>query len=96
MTDDVLDQHCAAIGRDPNQIVRSVQIIVTAEDPTPDASTPLPQPMGPSAAREFLVELVDTGASHLVLAPIGFASVQQLADEVVAPVMAHVRSSTAG
>jgi alkanesulfonate monooxygenase SsuD/methylene tetrahydromethanopterin reductase-like flavin-dependent oxidoreductase (luciferase family) len=92
----VLDEHCAAIGRDPNRIVRSVQVIVTAEDPTPDASTPLPQLMGPTAAREFLVELVDAGASHLVLAPIGFASVQQLADEVVDPVIAHVRSSTAG
>jgi hypothetical protein len=51
--------------------------------------------MGPTAAREFLVELVDAGASHLVLAPIGFASVQPLADEVVDPVIAHVRSSTA-
>jgi alkanesulfonate monooxygenase SsuD/methylene tetrahydromethanopterin reductase-like flavin-dependent oxidoreductase (luciferase family) len=31
----VLNQHCAAIGRDPHEIVRSVQLLVLAHPATP-------------------------------------------------------------
>ena len=52
----VLDEHCAAAGRDPAQITRSMQILV--------------RPGDPAASRALLLELIDAGASHLVLAPV--------------------------
>ena len=52
----VLDEHCAAIGRDPAEITRSMQIIVPPGDP--------------AASRALLLELIDAGATHLVLAPV--------------------------
>jgi alkanesulfonate monooxygenase SsuD/methylene tetrahydromethanopterin reductase-like flavin-dependent oxidoreductase (luciferase family) len=76
----VLDEHCAAIGRDPSEIIRSVQILVRCADPA-----------APAAARETLLGLIDAGARHLVLAAIPpFPSVRWLADEIVAPVLAAV------
>jgi alkanesulfonate monooxygenase SsuD/methylene tetrahydromethanopterin reductase-like flavin-dependent oxidoreductase (luciferase family) len=85
----VLDEHCAAVGRDPAEVVRSVQVLVTRDEqqPTPPGSA-LPSYFGPAAAREFLLALIDAGARHLVLAPVGSTSVQWLADEIVAPVLA--------
>ena len=86
----ILDEHCAAIGRDPAEIVRSVQVLVSRDEQA--ASAPggaLPSYFGPAAAREFLLALIDAGARHLVLAPVWEApSIQWLADEVVAPVLA--------
>jgi alkanesulfonate monooxygenase SsuD/methylene tetrahydromethanopterin reductase-like flavin-dependent oxidoreductase (luciferase family) len=86
----VLDEHCAAIGRDPAEITRSVQLLVTTEEQPPAApGSALPNYFGPAAAREFLLALIDAGARHLVLAPVSEApSVQWLADEIVAPVLA--------
>ena len=85
----VLDEHCAAIGRDPAEIVRSVQVLVTREEQPPaPAGSALPSYFGPAAARDHLVALIDAGARHLVLASVGTASVQWLADEVVGPVLA--------
>jgi alkanesulfonate monooxygenase SsuD/methylene tetrahydromethanopterin reductase-like flavin-dependent oxidoreductase (luciferase family) len=52
----VLDGHCAAIGRDPAQITRSMQVLVRMDDPAP--------------ARAQLRELISVGATHLVLAPV--------------------------
>jgi alkanesulfonate monooxygenase SsuD/methylene tetrahydromethanopterin reductase-like flavin-dependent oxidoreductase (luciferase family) len=90
----VLDEHCAAIGRDPKEIRRSVQLLVTATAPegsTSDGRPNLPGRYDPTAAREALVEFIHAGASHLVLAPIPpYPSVQWLADEIVEPVLAAV------
>ena len=73
----VLDEHCEAIGRDPSEIVRSVQYIVPLDDP--------------ATARDTLLELVAAGAGHLVLnvrpAP-GVA--RRVADEIVEPVLAQL------
>jgi alkanesulfonate monooxygenase SsuD/methylene tetrahydromethanopterin reductase-like flavin-dependent oxidoreductase (luciferase family) len=94
----VLDEHCAAIGRDPRQIVRSVQVLVSATERSPAASSTaasstaassLPRFMGPAAVRELLTGLIEAGASHFVLAPIPpYPSVRWLADEIVEPVFA--------
>ena len=50
-----LDEQCAAIGRDPGAITRSVQLPVSYEDA--------------GAARESLRRLIDAGFSHVVLNP---------------------------
>ena len=77
----VLDEHCAAAGRDPAGITRSMQILV--------------RPGDPAAARALLLELIDAGATHLVLAPVPpwpDRPAQWLADEVAAPVAAQLAS----
>jgi hypothetical protein len=79
----VLDEHCAAIGRDPKGITRTAQVIFTAEDLPAGGRLP-----GPAGAREMVLELIDAGAQHLVLAPIGMPSVQWVADEIIGPVLA--------
>jgi alkanesulfonate monooxygenase SsuD/methylene tetrahydromethanopterin reductase-like flavin-dependent oxidoreductase (luciferase family) len=86
----VLDEHCAAIGRDPAEIVRSVQVLVSTEEvPAPAPGGTLPNYFGPVAAREFLLALIDAGARHLVLAPVSAnPSAQWLADEIIEPVLA--------
>jgi hypothetical protein len=38
----------------------------------------------------LLIELIDAGARHLVLAPIGMPSVQWVAGEIIEPVLAAV------
>jgi alkanesulfonate monooxygenase SsuD/methylene tetrahydromethanopterin reductase-like flavin-dependent oxidoreductase (luciferase family) len=80
----VLDDHCAAIGRDPAEITRSVQVFFTATEPS-GGTTRYP---GPAAARELLAELIDAGARHCGLACLGLPSVQWVADEIVNPVRA--------
>ena len=85
----ILDDHCAAIGRDPAEITRSVQVFFTAEEPAGgNARHP-----GPAQARDLLAELIDAGARHCVLACLGLPSVQWVADEVVTPVRAMTASS---
>ena len=80
----VLDDHCAAIGRDPAEIIRSVQVFFTAQEPSSGTA----RHPGPAAARELLAELIDAGARHCVLACIGLPSAQWAADEIVRPVRA--------
>jgi alkanesulfonate monooxygenase SsuD/methylene tetrahydromethanopterin reductase-like flavin-dependent oxidoreductase (luciferase family) len=80
----VLDDHCAAIGRDPAEITRSVQVFFTAQEP----SSATARHPGPAAARELLAELIEAGARHCVLACIGAPSAQWMADEVIRPVRA--------
>jgi len=78
----VLDEHCAAIGRDPKEITRSVQTHVNAADP--------------AATRDFLVELIEAGATHLVLnvpPPYPESAARRLADEIIEPVVARVKVS---
>jgi alkanesulfonate monooxygenase SsuD/methylene tetrahydromethanopterin reductase-like flavin-dependent oxidoreductase (luciferase family) len=91
----VLDDHCAAIGRDPSEIVRSVQVLVAMGNPAGGATIGrqdgLPRYLEPAATRELLLQLIDAGARHLVLAPVSpHTSVRRLAEEIVEPVLAAV------
>ena len=73
----VLEEHCAAVGRDPGQIVRSVQVAVNYED--------LPGTV--DAVRGY----VDAGATHLILNlryPYPEGIVGRLAEEVLPRVRA--------
>jgi len=72
----VLDEHCAAIGRDPSEITRSARVFFTAHEPPAAGPSRFP---GPAGARELLGELIDAGARHLVLGPIGMPSVPWVA-----------------
>jgi alkanesulfonate monooxygenase SsuD/methylene tetrahydromethanopterin reductase-like flavin-dependent oxidoreductase (luciferase family) len=75
----VLGEHCAAIGRDPAGITRSMQIIVRC-----DERDAVP------AARGQLLDRIEVGVSHLVIAALlGDRPVQWLADEIVYPVLAE-------
>ncbi|WP_033222059.1 LLM class flavin-dependent oxidoreductase [Kitasatospora phosalacinea] len=70
----VLDAHCAAIGRDPATLTRSVQYIVSYQDPARD--------------RAVLAELIDAGFTHLVLslrAPYPPGVAEWLVKEIVRP-----------
>jgi alkanesulfonate monooxygenase SsuD/methylene tetrahydromethanopterin reductase-like flavin-dependent oxidoreductase (luciferase family) len=87
----VLDEHCAAVGRDPKEIRRSAQVLVAAAPPTTPggARRDLPGQFDPAATRNLLVELMRAGADHLVIAPIPpYPSVQWLAHEIVEPALA--------
>ena len=79
--DRVLVDHCAAIGRDPGEIARSMQTIVRCDDPA-----------APAATRAILLDMIDAGVTHIVLAAVlGDRPVRWLADEIVAPVLAEVQ-----
>jgi alkanesulfonate monooxygenase SsuD/methylene tetrahydromethanopterin reductase-like flavin-dependent oxidoreductase (luciferase family) len=82
----VLDDHCAAVGRDPSEIRRSVQLLVGAGQPA-SAATNLPPVLDPAATRKLLIDFIEAGVNHIVLAPIG-VPLRWLADEVVHPVLA--------
>jgi alkanesulfonate monooxygenase SsuD/methylene tetrahydromethanopterin reductase-like flavin-dependent oxidoreductase (luciferase family) len=70
----VLDEHCAAIGRDPHEITRSVQMLLRDEDP--------------AKTRDVLTGFIEAGATHLVLAPLPpYRPVRQIADEIIAPLL---------
>jgi alkanesulfonate monooxygenase SsuD/methylene tetrahydromethanopterin reductase-like flavin-dependent oxidoreductase (luciferase family) len=81
----VLDEHCAAIGRDPAQITRSVQILFTATEPAAGSAARLP---GPTAARDLIQELIEAGARHIVLAGADLPSARWVAEEIIEPVLA--------
>jgi alkanesulfonate monooxygenase SsuD/methylene tetrahydromethanopterin reductase-like flavin-dependent oxidoreductase (luciferase family) len=84
----LLDDHCAAIGRDPAEITRSVQVFFTAQEPAdPGARFP-----GPAGARALIAELIDAGARHVVLSCVGAPSMRWVADEIIQP----ARAATAG
>src|SRR5579863_3951683 len=85
----VLDDHCAAAGRNPAEITRSAQVFFTAQEPPPGGSSRFP---GPAGARELLTELIDAGARHLVLGPIGTPSLQWVAGEIIHPVLSATAS----
>jgi alkanesulfonate monooxygenase SsuD/methylene tetrahydromethanopterin reductase-like flavin-dependent oxidoreductase (luciferase family) len=72
--DGVLDQHCAAVGRDPGQIARSVQLILRDTDW--------------ATARDQVQGFINAGVNHVVLAPLPpFTSVTDLAKEVIEPAL---------
>ncbi len=75
---EVLDAHCAAIGRDPSTIARSVQLIVNPNDM--------------SATRNLVQQFITAGATHVILnlrAPYPEHIVHRLAEEVVEPLQAE-------
>ncbi|WP_405888975.1 LLM class flavin-dependent oxidoreductase [Streptomyces sp. NBC_01136] len=81
----VLDAHCADIGRDPREITRSVQVIVSYDDP--------------AATRATVADLIDIGMNHVVLGlpqpyPPGVA--RWLVDEIIAEVRKSRRRPEAG
>jgi alkanesulfonate monooxygenase SsuD/methylene tetrahydromethanopterin reductase-like flavin-dependent oxidoreductase (luciferase family) len=76
--DEALAERCAAVGRDPAEITRSMQIIVRCDEPDVRSTT-----------RAALLEMIDAGVTHIVLAAVlGSRPVQWLADEIVEPVRA--------
>ena len=76
-----LDEHCAAVGRDPGEITRSMQTIVRCDDP-----------QAPAATRALILEMIGAGVTHIVLAAVlGGRPVQWLADQIIEPVLAEVR-----
>jgi alkanesulfonate monooxygenase SsuD/methylene tetrahydromethanopterin reductase-like flavin-dependent oxidoreductase (luciferase family) len=80
LRDQVLREHCTAIGRDPDEIVRSMQTVVRCAEPGAAA-----------AARAWLLEVIEAGVTHLVLAPVlAGRPVRWLTDEVIEPVLAQV------
>lgn len=72
----VLDEQCAAIGRDPEGITRSAQIPLSYEDP--------------AQTRDTLQQLIDAGFCHLVLnlpAPYPADVARWVADELITPTL---------
>jgi alkanesulfonate monooxygenase SsuD/methylene tetrahydromethanopterin reductase-like flavin-dependent oxidoreductase (luciferase family) len=68
----VLDAQCAAIGRDPREIIRSTQTHVSYKDP--------------AHTRAVIAELVDIGVTHFALnltTPYPQGVAQWLADEII-------------
>lgn len=77
---EVLDNHCAAIGRDPATIERSVQFLINLNDL--------------SQTRDTLRSFIEAGATHLILnlrAPYPEGVVHRLAEEVAEPLSAEYR-----
>ncbi|MGQ4601405.1 LLM class flavin-dependent oxidoreductase [Nocardia sp. R6R-6] len=71
----VLDGHCATLGRNPQEITRSVQYIVDYDDP--------------AGARGTVLDLIGAGFTHIVLslrAPYPDKAATWLAENVVTPV----------
>jgi len=71
---EVLDGHCAAIGRDPKTIERSIQIVVNYHNPAETLNEIKPY--------------IEAGATHIILnlrAPYPENIVHRLAGEIVAP-----------
>jgi alkanesulfonate monooxygenase SsuD/methylene tetrahydromethanopterin reductase-like flavin-dependent oxidoreductase (luciferase family) len=78
----ILDEHCAAVGRDPGEIVRSQQLLVARDDA--------------ARARDQILAFIAAGATHLVLAVLPPPSAAPaapaapwLAEEIVEPVLAQ-------
>jgi F420-dependent oxidoreductase-like protein len=75
---EVLDGHCAAIGRDPKTIERSIQWPINYNNP--------------SDAIEGMRPFIEAGATHIILnlrAPYPEGIVHRVAEEVVAPLNAE-------
>ncbi len=74
----ILDEHCAAVSRDPNSIARSIQQIVNYGDL--------------AETRETVRGYLAAGANHIVLnlrAPYPEGIVRRVTDEIVRPLLAE-------
>jgi F420-dependent oxidoreductase-like protein len=74
---EVLDGHCAAIGRDPKEIQRSIQIRINPQDLT--------------ESRVAIESYIQTGATHIILNlihPYPEGIVKRLVHEIVEPLKA--------
>src|SRR5258707_7311870 len=81
LPDQVLNEHCSAIWRDPATIARSMQIIVRCDEPG-----------APATARAELFTMIEAGGTHLVLVALPRGRpVQWLLDEIIGPVVAPAR-----
>jgi alkanesulfonate monooxygenase SsuD/methylene tetrahydromethanopterin reductase-like flavin-dependent oxidoreductase (luciferase family) len=72
----VLDEHCAAVGRDPAEIERQVYAVIDLHDP--------------GATRESLRALIAAGATQVVLGlrgPSEPGQVERLADAIIRPLV---------
>ena len=72
----VLDEHCRAIGRDPVEIDRQVQVLV----PSDPAEAP--------ATTEHIKALIDAGATQIILVPLPpwpESVAARLAENILAP-----------
>ena len=72
----VLDGYCAASGRDPRSITRSVQVAISYDDP--------------ALARVIVRELIDVGFTHVVLnlpSPYPNDVARWVADELIRPTL---------
>jgi alkanesulfonate monooxygenase SsuD/methylene tetrahydromethanopterin reductase-like flavin-dependent oxidoreductase (luciferase family) len=81
----VLDQHCADVGRDPASITRSVQVLMTTEDPARE--------------RAIIAGLIKAGFRHIVVGvrpPAPDNVPRWLADEIINPVLEQVDAAVAG
>ena len=77
----VLSEHCAAIGRDPAEITRSMQTDRPLRRPAGTGRHPGPAPGDDHA-----------GVTHIVLAAVlAGRPVQRLADEIIGPVLAEAQ-----
>ncbi len=94
-TSAALDEACAAVGRDPSEITRAVQVVFAAPGVPMPPSGGIVRRLDAAGARDRLLASVDAGARHLVLAPI-LPDVDRparlVADEVVEPVLAQLAS----
>jgi alkanesulfonate monooxygenase SsuD/methylene tetrahydromethanopterin reductase-like flavin-dependent oxidoreductase (luciferase family) len=71
----VLDQHCADVGREPASIIRSAQIVISADDA--------------AGVRATVLQLIDAGFGHVVFGvrpPAPDDVPRWLADEIINPV----------
>ncbi|MDQ6778463.1 MAG: hypothetical protein M3071_20080 [Actinomycetota bacterium] len=78
----ILVGHCEAIGRDPVEIVRSVQLLVRCQDPA-----------APACTHEQILELIDARVTHIVLAAIACPEPPAgwLAVRIIEPVLSDMR-----
>jgi len=73
----VLDEHCAAVGRDPSTIIRSVQTKLNDDFP---------------GAAEEVAAYVEAGAQHVILNPrinLGPGVATRVTREIIEPVLRH-------
>lgn len=74
----VLDEHCAAIGRNPAEIARSIQVAINPDNLQETKAT--------------AQSLIDVGANHIILnirAPYPEGIVRRLVNEIVEPLKAQ-------
>ena len=78
---EVLAEHCAAVGRDPSTIERSVQLFTDVQNP--------------ENTRDLARSFIEAGATHLILGlrpPYPEGVVHKLAEKVVEPLLEEFAS----